>query len=87
MEEQIKIIEIPDFIKVKIVKINEKHCAYYVEDYNNEYFYANEKGFLKTQPKAISFWALNINKPMTIDNTSITSFKGDIYKLHKILTK
>ena len=38
MEEQIKIIEIPNFLKVKIVKIPDKYCAYYVERYSNEYF-------------------------------------------------
>lgn len=85
MEEQI--IEIPNFIKLKIVKINEKHCAYYVEDYNNEYFCANENGYLKTQPKAISFWALSINMPMIEDNINIKPLEEDIYKLHKILTK
>ena len=87
MEEQIKIIEIPNFLKIKIVKINNKHCAYYVEDYNHEYFGANENGYLKTQPKIISFWALSINMPMIEDNINIKPLEEDIYKLHKILTK
>ena len=85
MEEQIKRIEIPDFITIKIVKINNKHCAYYVEDYNNEYFCANENGYLKTQPKAISFWALSINMPMIEDNINIQPLEEDVYKLYRIL--
>lgn len=78
MEQEIKIIEIPNFIKVKIVKINKKHCAYYVEDYNNKYFCANENGYLKTQPKIISFWALSINMPMIEDNINIQPLEEDI---------
>lgn len=87
MEEEVKIIEIPNFITIKIVKINEKHCSYYVEDYNNEYFYANENGYLKTQPKIISFWALSIDMPMIIGNISIKYLEEDIYRLHKELDK
>ena len=87
MEEEVKIIEISNFLKVKIVKINDKHCAYYVEDYNNEYFCANKNGYLKTQPKVISFWALSINMPMIEENINIKPLEEDIYKLHKILTK
>lgn len=85
MEEQIKIIEIPNFITIKIVKINEKHCAYYVEEYNNEYFCANENGYLKTQPKVISFWALSINMPMIEDNVNIKPLEEDLYKLYRML--
>ena len=87
MNEPIKIIEIPNFLKIKIVKINNKHCAYYVEDYSNEYFYANENGYLKTHPKVISFWALSINMPMIEENINIKPLEEDICKLHKILTK
>lgn len=85
MEQEIKIIEIPNFIKVKIVKINKNHCAYYVENYNNEYFCANENGYLKTQPKVISFWALSINMPMIEENINIKPLEEDIYKLYRIL--
>ena len=87
MEQEIKIIEIPNFITIKFVKINNKYCAYYVLYYNNEYFCANENGYLKTQPKVISFWALSITMPMIEDNVNIKPLEEDIYKLHKILTK
>lgn len=87
MEEQIKIIEIPNFITIKIVKINENYCAYYVEDYSNEYFYNDEGNFLKTQLKARSLWALSLDMPMIVNNISIKHLEKDIYKLHKELTK
>lgn len=66
MEEQVKIIEIPNFIKVKIVKINEKYCSYYVEDYSNEYFYRTEDDFLKTHTRASIPYTLSIDIPFTI---------------------
>lgn len=87
MEEQIKIIEIPNFITIKIVKINEKHCAYYIESYSNKYFYADEDDFLKTHSKARILWALSIDMPMLVNNISIKLLEEDIYKLHKELHK
>lgn len=87
MEQEIKKIEIEDFITIKIVKINEKHCAYYVEDYSNEYFYTDEDDFLKTHSKARSLWALSIDMPMLVNNISIKHLEEDIYKLHKELHK
>ena len=87
MEEQVKIIEIPNFLKVKIVKINNKYCAYYVESYSDEYFYTNENDFLKIHSKDMNFWSLNMDIPMIDDNISIKHLEKDIYKLHNELTK
>ena len=86
MEEQIKIIEIPNFIKVKIVKINEKYCAYYVEDYSNEYFYRTEDNFLKTHTIASIPYLLSVDIPFTII-VNVENLEEAIYKLHKELTK
>lgn len=86
MEEQIKIIEIPNFLKVKIVKINEKYCAYYVEDYSNEYFYRTEDDFLKTHTIASMPYLLSVDIPFTII-VNIENLEEAIYKLHKELTK
>ena len=87
MNEPIKIIEIPNFLKIKIVKINEKHCAYYVEDYSNEYFYVNEDDFLKTHSKASISYTLSIDIPFTINIINIEHLENAIKKLHKELTK
>ena len=85
--EQVKIIEIPNFLTVKIVKINDKYAAYYVEKFSNEYFYVNEYNFLKIHSKPMSFWALSINMPMIVENITITHLEKDIYRLHKKLTE
>lgn len=87
MEEQVKIIEIPNFIKVKIVKINEKHCAYYVEDYSNEYFYADEDDFLKTHSKASISYTLSLNMPFTTNIINVENLEEAIYKLYRKLTQ
>lgn len=86
MEEVVKIIEIPNFIKLKIVKINEKYCSYYVEDYSNEYFYRTEDDFLKTHTIASMPYLLSVDIPFTII-VNIENLEEAIYKLHKELTK
>lgn len=85
--EDIKIIEIPNFIKIKIVKINEKHCAYYVENYSNRYFYVNEDDFLKTYTRDSISFTLSIDIPFTISIINVEHLENAIYKLHKELTK
>lgn len=87
MEEQIKRIEIPDFITIKIVKINNKHCAYYVEDYSNEYFYADEDDFLKTYTRDRISFTLTLDIPFTIDNIDVEHLEEAIYKLYRKLTQ
>ena len=87
MEELVKIIEIPNFIKVKIVKINEKHCAYFVENYSNEYFYADEDDFLKTYTRDRISFTLSIDIPFTISVINVEHLEEAINKLHKKLTK
>lgn len=41
MEQEIKKIEIEDFITIKIVKINEIYSAGYVESFSDNHFYRN----------------------------------------------
>ena len=87
MNETIKTIEIPNFLKVKIIKINEKHCAYYVENYSNRYFYVNEDDFLKTYTRDSISFTLSIDIPFTISIINVEHLENAIYKLHKELTK
>ena len=87
MEEQIKRIEIPDFITIKIVKINNKHCAYYVEDYSNEYFYADKDDFLQTYTRDKISFTLTLDIPFTISIINVEHLENAIKKLHKELIK
>lgn len=87
MEEQIKIIEIPDFIKVKIFNINNKYCVYYVVDYNKDYFYLDEDDFLKTHLKASISYTLSLDMPFTINIINVEHLEEAIYKLYRKLTQ
>ena len=85
MEEQIKTIEIPDFIKVKIVKINNVFSVYYVEDYNNAYFYPDIYDFLKSHKKGELWWKFHLSLPHTIKNIKIEELEEYIYELYRTL--
>ena len=87
MEEQVKIIEIPNFLTVKIVKINDKYAAYYVEKFSNEYFYVDKFDYLITHTKASISYVLSSIIPFTISIINVEHLENAINKLHKELTK
>lgn len=87
MEQEIKIIEITNFLKVKIFNINNKYCVYYVVDYNKDYFYLDEDDFLKTHSKASISYTLSLDMPFTINIINVEHLEKAIYRLHKELTK
>ena len=87
MEEQIKIIEIPDFITIKIVKINEIYSASYVESFSDNHFYRNEFDQMVTHLKFPMMYSLCFKTPKIIENRDLEDLKEKIYKLHKELTK
>lgn len=87
MSEIIKTIEIPNFLKINIIEVNDNYCSYYVVDYNNEYFYADTMEFLKTYIKAGILYELSFDIPFTINNINVEHLEEAIYKLYRILTK
>lgn len=86
-KEAFKIIDIPNFITIKIVEINNIDCTYYVESYSDEYFYADEDNFLKTYTRDRISFTLTLDIPFTIDNINVEHLENEIYRLHKELTK
>ena len=84
MEEQI--IEIPDFITIKIVKINKIYSAGYVEDFSDNHFYRNEFDQMVTHLKFPMPYSLCFKAPKIIENRDLEDLKEKIYKLHKKLT-
>ena len=87
MEEQIKTIEIPDFIAIKIVKINEIYSAGYVESFSDNHFYRNEFDQMVTHLRYPMPYSLCFKTPKIIENRDLEDLKEKIYKLHKELTK
>ena len=85
MEEQIKKIEIPNFITIKIVKINEIYSASYVESFSDKYFYRNEFDQMVTHLRYPMPYSLCFKTPKIIENRELEDLKEKIYKLHKEL--
>lgn len=83
MEEQI--IEINDFITIKIVKINEIYSAGYVESFSDNHFYRNEFDQMVTKVKFPMPYSLCFKTPKIIENRELEDLKEKIYKLHKEL--
>lgn len=86
MEDIIKTIEIPNFLKINIIEVNDNYCSYYVVDYNKEYFYADKMEFLKTYIKADILYELSLDIPFTINKSNVELLEKAIYRLHKELT-
>ena len=87
MEEQIKKIEIPNFITIKIVKINEIYSASYVESFSDKYFYRNEFDQMVTHLRYPMPYSLHFNNPVIIENSKLEDLEDKIYKLNRELTK
>lgn len=85
MEEQIKKIEIEDFITIKIVKINEIYSAGYVESFSDNHFYRNEFDQMVTQLQFPMPYSLCFKTPKIIKNCDLEDLKEKIYKLYKEL--
>ena len=83
MEEQI--IEINDFITIKIVKINEIYSAGYVESFSDNHFYRNEFDQMVTHLKFPMPYSLCFKTPKIIENRKLEDLKEKIYKLYKEL--
>lgn len=83
MEEQI--IEINDFITIKIVKINEIYSVGYVESFSDNHFYRNEFDQMVTHLKFPMPYSLCFKTPKIIENRKLEDLKEKIYKLYKDL--
>lgn len=82
---EVEIIEIPDFITIKIVKINKIYSAGYVEDFSDNHFYRNEFDQMVTHLKFPMPYSLCFKAPKIIENRDLEDLKEKIYKLHKEL--
>lgn len=86
-KEAFKIIDIPNFITIKIVEINNIDCTYYVESYSDEYFYIDEDNLLETYTCYNISHPLSIDIPTTISVFGLKRLEKAIKNLHKKLKK
>lgn len=86
MEELIRNIEIEDFIKIRILDLNSEDCVYFVEKYNETYFYMKDNNKLSTCQYIPSFYSLYFQKANIIHRSNLNGLEQDVYNLYKKLT-
>lgn len=86
MDGLIDKIEIDDFIKIKILDLNSEDCVYFVEKYNEKYFYMKDNKELCSRPIFYTFYDLYFQKAEIVSRKNLDTLKKDVYKLYKELT-
>ena len=87
MDKLIKNIEIEDFINIRILELNNEVCFYFVDKYNEKYFYIKEDNVLCThQPTYVNYGFLYLQRAIVIHRNDLNMLKKDIYNLYKQLT-
>ena len=86
MDKLIKNIEIEDFIKIRILDLNSEDCVYFVEKYNETYFYMKDNNKLSTCQYIPSFYSLYFQKANIIHRSNLNGLEQDVYNLYKQLT-
>ena len=86
MDGLIDKIEIDDFITIKILDLNSEDCVYFVDSYNENYFYMKDNNKLCTCPIFYTFYDLYFQKAEIIHHDNLDELKKDVYKLYKQLT-
>ena len=81
-----KEIKIEDFITIKILDLNSEDCVYFVEKYNEKYFYMKDNDKLSTCQYIPSFYSLYFQKANIIHRSNLNGLEQDVYKLYKKLT-
>lgn len=80
------IIGIDNFLKYKIIKINEEYSTYIVVEWNKKYFKEVEEGFLKIKSNRYYKpynYALSTIIPYVKRNKNLVDLKGIIYLLYQ----
>lgn len=86
MEELIRNIEIEDFINIRILELNNSNYVYFVEDYNEKYFYTNNNNELCTHHPISIRRKLYFQKAKIIYRDNLITLEKEIYKLYGQLT-
>ena len=86
MEEVMKEIKIKDFITIKILQFKKDVWVYFVDYYNEKYFYIDELEELSTHQNISPSFILKFHKAKAIYDIDIEALKNSVYDLHKQLT-
>jgi hypothetical protein len=86
MIDAIRKIEIKDFIRILILELNEEEYVYFVDSYNEKYFYVKDNNELCTHQSIYTYYKLYFSKANTIYRDNLDKLKKDVYDLHRQLT-
>lgn len=81
-----KTIEIKDFIRIKLLQFKSDVWVYFVDYYNEKYFYIDELEELSTHQNISPSFILKFHKAKAIYDTDIEALKNSVYDLHRKLT-
>ena len=81
-----KEIKIKDFITIKLLQFKSDVWVYFVDYYNEKYFYINELEELSTHQNISTSFILNFHKVKAIYDIDIEALKNSVYDLHRQLT-
>lgn len=82
-----KTIEIKDFITIKILDLSLETCVYFVDSYNEKYFYINNNELCTYQKNyTVDIYTLYFQKARVIHRDNLDKLKKDVYDLHRQLT-
>ena len=86
MIDAIRKIEIKDFIRILILELNEEEYVYFVDSYNEKYFYVKDNNELCTHQSIYTYYKLYFSKANPIYRDNLDKLKKDVYDLHRQLT-
>lgn len=82
-----KEIKIKDFIKIKILELDSEKYIFFVDYYNEKYFYIDDNNIIYThQLSFISYYDLYFQKANTIYRKYLDKLEKNVYELHRRLT-
>lgn len=81
-----KEIKIKDFITIKLLQFKSDVWVYFVDYYNEKYFYIDELEELSTHQNISPSFILKFHKAKAIYDTDIEALKNSVYDLHRKLT-
>lgn len=81
-----KEIKIENFITIKILELNEERSVYFVDSYNENYFYKTENDVLNNNQNIYIVFTLKFYKGILIYTRDLDRLKKEVYDLHRQLT-
>ena len=80
-------IEIKNFITINILELNEEECVYFVDSYNEKYFYINNNELCTYQKNyTVDIYTLYFQKAEIIHRDNLNILEKEVYRLYRKLT-